>query len=49
MPSLDWIGWHAIEQQPKGAPFRFLRVDPKLSAGDPESGNLAIQGKVAEQ
>ncbi len=44
MPTLDWIGKKAVVNHHKEVPFHLLRCDPDLSVGDPESGNLLVQG-----
>lgn len=44
MPSLDWIGKKAVLNHHKEVPFHLLRCDPDLSVGEPESGNLLVQG-----
>jgi 16S rRNA G966 N2-methylase RsmD len=44
MPTLDWIGKKAVLNHHRQVPYRLLRCDPTLSAGDPESGNLLVQG-----
>ncbi|RLD02037.1 MAG: site-specific DNA-methyltransferase, partial [Chloroflexi bacterium] len=44
MPTLNWIGKDAVLNHHKEVPFHLLRCDPKLSVGDPDSGNLLIQG-----
>ena len=44
MPSLNWIGREAVERHHTTVPFHLLRADAKLSAGDPESGNLLVEG-----
>jgi len=44
MPTLDWIGKKAVINHDKEVPFHLLRCDDKLSVGDPESGNLLVQG-----
>lgn len=44
MPTLDWIGKKAVVNHHKEVPFRLLKCDPDLSVGDPESGNLLVQG-----
>src|SRR3990172_7468912 len=48
MPTLDWIGRSAVVEHHKQVPFRLLKCDPKLSHGDPESGNLLVQGDNLE-
>jgi site-specific DNA-methyltransferase (adenine-specific)/adenine-specific DNA-methyltransferase len=44
MPTLDWIGRKAVEHHHNEVPFHLLHVDNKLSVGDPDSGNLLIEG-----
>ncbi len=44
MPTLDWIGKKAVVNHHKEVAFHLLRCDPDLSVGDPESGNLLVQG-----
>lgn len=44
MPILDWIGKKAVVNHHKEVPFHLLKCDPDLSVGDPESGNLIVQG-----
>ena len=44
MPSLDWIGKKAVVNHHKEVPFHLLRCNAELSAGEPESGNLLVQG-----
>jgi site-specific DNA-methyltransferase (adenine-specific)/adenine-specific DNA-methyltransferase len=44
MPTLDWIGKKAVLDHHRQVPYRLLKCDASLSAGDPDSGNLLIQG-----
>ena len=44
MPTLNWIGKEAVETHHREVPFRLLESVPELSCGDPESGNLIVQG-----
>jgi DNA modification methylase len=44
MPTLDWIGKKAVLSHHRQVHYRLLKCDPSLSAGDPESGNLLVQG-----
>ena len=44
MPSLDWIGKKAVVNHHKQVPFHLLRQNMELSAGDPDSKNLLVQG-----
>lgn len=44
MPTLDWIGKKAVLNHHRETPYHLLKCDPKLSVGDPGSGNLLVQG-----
>lgn len=44
MPTLDWIGKKAVENHHNEIPFRLLKSDKNLSVGNPEEGNLIVQG-----
>ena len=44
MPELNWIGKAAVVKHHKEVPFRLLETDPELSCGDPDSGNLIVEG-----
>jgi len=44
MPTLDWIGKKAVLNHHREVPYRLLRCDESLSVGDPDSGNLLVQG-----
>lgn len=44
MPTLDWIGKKAVENHHNEIPFRLLKCDKNLSVGNPEEGNLIVQG-----
>ena len=44
MPTLNWIGKDAVVTHHKDVPFRLLEPVPELSCGDPNSGNLIVQG-----
>ncbi len=44
MPTLDWIGKKAVLNHHREVPYRLLKCAPKLSVGDPGSGNLLVQG-----
>lgn len=48
MPTLEWIGKKAVLNHHREVPYRLLHCDPKLSAGDPDSGNLLVQGDNLE-
>ncbi|MEK6675000.1 MAG: site-specific DNA-methyltransferase [Planctomycetota bacterium] len=44
MPTLDWIGKKAVIGHHRQVPYRLLHCNGKLSAGDPDAGNLLVQG-----
>ncbi len=44
MPTLDWIGKPAVVNHHRKVPYHLLRCDKNLSAGDPDAGNLLVQG-----
>lgn len=44
MPTLDWIGKKAVVNHHREVPYRLLRCDNGLSAGDADAGNLIVQG-----
>jgi site-specific DNA-methyltransferase (adenine-specific)/adenine-specific DNA-methyltransferase len=48
MPTLDWIGKKAVLNHHQTVPYRLLRCDTKLSAGDLNSGNLLVEGDNLE-
>lgn len=48
MPTLDWIGKQAVVNHHREVPYRLIHCDPELSAGDPETGNLLVQGDNLE-
>lgn len=48
MPTLEWIGKQAVVNHHREVPFRLLQCEPSLSVGDPDSGNLLIQGDNLE-
>ena len=48
MPTLDWIGKAAVVNHHREVPTRLLHCDSKLSFGDPEAGNLLVQGDNLE-
>lgn len=48
MPSLNWIGKEAVEHHHKEVPYRLIHCDGALSAGDPDAGNLLVQGDNLE-
>jgi site-specific DNA-methyltransferase (adenine-specific)/adenine-specific DNA-methyltransferase len=48
MPTLNWIGKEAVENHHNEVPFRLLKRNNKLSVGEPDSGNLLVQGDNLE-
>jgi len=44
MPTLDWIGKRAVLNHHREIPFHLLQERAEFSAGDPEAGNLLVQG-----
>jgi adenine-specific DNA-methyltransferase len=44
MPTLDWIGKRAVLNHHREIPFHLLNQDAGLSAGDPDAGNIVVQG-----
>lgn len=46
MPTLDWIGKNAVENHDKEIPYRLIKCEETI--GDPESGNMIIQGDNLE-
>jgi site-specific DNA-methyltransferase (adenine-specific)/adenine-specific DNA-methyltransferase len=44
MPTLEWIGKKAVVNHHREVPYHLLRCDEKLSVGDPDSGNLLVEG-----
>lgn len=44
MPTLEWIGKKAVLNHHRQVPYRLLHCDRAHSAGDPDSGNLLVQG-----
>jgi len=44
MPTLDWIGKKGVVGHHRQVPYRLLHCNAKLSAGDPDAGNLLVQG-----
>lgn len=48
MPTLDWIGKQAVVNHHREVPYRLVHCDGELSAGDPEAGNLLVQGDNLE-
>ncbi len=48
MPTLDWIGKKAVVNHHREVPYRLLKCDREKSFGDPEAGNLLVQGDNLE-
>lgn len=48
MPTLDWIGKKAVVNHHREVPYRLLNCDKSKSAGDPDAGNLLVQGDNLE-
>lgn len=48
MPTLDWLGKQAVVNHHMEVPTRLLHCDSNLSFGDPEAGNLLVQGDNLE-
>ncbi len=48
MPTLDWIGKSAVVNHHREVPTRLLHCDSDLSFGDPDAGNLLVQGDNLE-
>lgn len=44
MPTLDWIGKKSVVNHHTQIPYRLIKCDSTLSAGDPEAENLLVQG-----
>ena len=48
MPVLDWIGKKAVVNHHREVSYRLLHCDKSKSAGDPDAGNLLVQGDNLE-
>ena len=48
MPTLDWIGKKAVVNHHREVPYRLLNCDKSKSTGDPDAGNLLVQGDNLE-
>jgi len=44
MPTLDWIGKKAVVNHHQEVPYRLIHCNGVLSVGDPDAGNLLIEG-----
>lgn len=48
MPTLDWIGKKAVVNHHREVPYRLIHCDKNKSIGDPDAGNLLVQGDNLE-
>lgn len=48
MPTLNWIGKAAVLNHHREVPTRLLHCDSALSVGDPDAGNLLVEGDNLE-
>ncbi len=48
MPTLDWLTREADIGAADRTPYRLLQEVPELGCGDPEAGNMLIQGDNLE-
>ena len=48
MPTLNLIGKEAVVDHHRRVPTRLLECDAELSFGDPEAGNLLVEGDNLE-
>jgi adenine-specific DNA-methyltransferase len=48
MPTLDWIGKKAVVNHHREVPYRLIHCDKDKSVGDPDVGNLLVQGDNLE-
>lgn len=48
MPTLDWIGKKAVVNHHREVPYRLIHCDKDKSVGDPDAGNLLVQGDNLE-
>lgn len=48
MPTLDWIGKRAVINHHRDVPYRLIHCDKSKSFGDPDAGNLLVQGDNLE-
>jgi adenine specific DNA methylase Mod len=44
MPTLEWVGKKSVINHHRKVPYHLLRCESKLSVGDPDTGNLLVQG-----
>ncbi len=48
MPTLDWIGKKAVVNHHREVPYRLIHCDGNCRVGDPDAGNLLVQGDNLE-
>jgi adenine-specific DNA-methyltransferase len=48
MPTLNWIGKKAVVNHHREVPYRLIHCDKARSVGDPDAGNLLVQGDNLE-
>jgi adenine-specific DNA-methyltransferase len=48
VPTLDWIGKRAVVNHHREVPYRLIHCDKDKSVGDPDAGNLLVQGDNLE-
>ena len=48
MPTLDWIGKKAVVNHHREVAYRLIHCDKDKSVGDPDAGNLLVQGDNLE-
>ena len=48
MPTLDWIGKKAVVNHHREVPYLLLHCEKSKSVGDPDAGNLLVQGDNLE-
>ncbi len=48
MPTLDWLGKRAVVNHHREVPYRLIHCDKTKSVGDPDAGNLLVQGDNLE-
>ncbi|MGZ8160731.1 MAG: hypothetical protein ACXWT4_18275 [Methylobacter sp.] len=48
MPLLDWLNKQDAVRAVQKVPYRLLEAVPELGAGDPDTGNMLIQGDNLE-
>ena len=48
VPTLDWIGKKSVVNHHREVPYRLIHCDKAKSVGDPDAGNLLVQGDNLE-